>query len=71
MSFFALAQIIISLILIVLIILQERSGGASGIFGTGEGGFYQTRRGLEKGMFIATIILVLAFATLSLLKLVQ
>jgi len=71
MSFFALAQIIISLILIVLIILQERSGGASGIFGAGEGGFYQTRRGLEKVMFIATIILVVAFAALSLLNLVQ
>jgi len=48
-------QIIISIILIVSILLQERSGGLSGIFGGQGGEFYQTRRGLERIMFISTI----------------
>jgi protein translocase SecG subunit len=63
-------QIIISIILIVLILLQERSGGLSGIFGGQGGEFYQTRRGLERIMFISTIVLVAAFIALSLLNLV-
>lgn len=63
----AVAQIIVSILLIVLILLQERSSGLSGILGSGgEGGFYQTRRGLEKAIFWATIVLVVAFASLAL-----
>lgn len=67
----AIAQIIVSIVLIVLILLQERSSGLSGVFGGGSvGGYYQTRRGLEKAIFAATIILAVAFAGLALLNLV-
>lgn len=68
--FLSIAQITISIVLIVLILLQERGGGTSGIFGGGEGGYYQARRGLERGIFIATVIGVVLFAGLSLLNLV-
>jgi protein translocase SecG subunit len=61
-------QIIVSVALIVLILLQERSAGLSGIFG-GEGGFYQTRRGLEKAVFLATVSLTIAFVVLAVLQL--
>ena len=61
-------QILISAALIVLILLQERSAGLSGIFG-GEGGFYQTRRGLEKTIFRSTIVLTIAFVALAILNL--
>ncbi len=71
MTFLSLLQLIISVGLIVLILLQERSSGASGIFGGGEGGFYQTRRGLEKTIFIATIIHLAVFVALSLLNLLH
>lgn len=61
-------QIAVSVALIALILLQGRSVGLSGIFG-GEGGFYQTRRGLERIIFFATIVLVIAFLALAVLQL--
>ena len=64
-------QIIISVALIVLILLQERSAGLSGVFGGGDGGaFYQTRRGLEKVIFRSTIVLTLAFIALTVFQLI-
>jgi len=66
---FSVAQIIISIILIVLILLQERSSGLSGIFGGSESSYYQTRRGFEKIIFIATVVLTAIFAILSLINL--
>lgn len=69
MNYLSVAQIIISIVVIILILLQERSSGLSGVFGGSEGGAYQTRRGFEKIIFIATIVLVIAFAALSLLNL--
>jgi preprotein translocase subunit SecG len=64
-------HIVVSLALIVLILLQERSGGLSGILG-GEGStFYHTRRGLEKAIFRGTIILALLFVALSIYQLVR
>lgn len=66
----SIAQIIISMVLIILILLQERSSGLSGVFGGGESSYYQSRRGMEKIIFWATIVLVIAFGLLSLLNLV-
>ena len=65
----SIIQIIVSVALIVLILLQERSAGLSGIFG-GEGGFYQTRRGLEKFVFYGTIVFVIVFVGLATLQLI-
>ncbi len=71
MNLITIAQVLVSLILIVLILLQERGAGASGLFGSSEAGFYQTRRGVEKTIYIATIVLVVIFALLSILNLVK
>ena len=49
-------QIVIAVLLIGTIILQQRGGGLSATFG-GEGGVYHTRRGVEKIIFQATIVL--------------
>ena len=67
---FSLLQIIVAVLLIILILLQERSSGLSGILGGSESVSYQTRRGLEKFIFYGTIILAILFIGLSLLKLV-
>ena len=66
MSFYlSLAQIIISILLIIAILLQSRGSGLSGVFGGG-GEIYQTKRGAEKVIFITTIILSAAFFGLAL-----
>ncbi|MBI4992347.1 MAG: preprotein translocase subunit SecG [Candidatus Harrisonbacteria bacterium] len=66
-----IAQVTVSILLIVLILLQERSSGLSGVFGgESEGSFYHTRRGLEKLIFWGTILLSTAFAALALLDLI-
>lgn len=63
-------QSVVSIALIILILLQERSSGLSGIFG-GEGGtFYHTRRGLEKIIFVSTIVFAGIFVALAVLQLV-
>ena len=55
-----IAQLIISLLLVGSILMQQRGGGLSGVFG-GDGSVYRTRRGVEKGIFIATIVLATLF----------
>jgi protein translocase SecG subunit len=62
-------QIVISLIVIGLVLIQERSSGLSGVFGGGSGTPYYTRRGVEKGVFYATIVATIVFAGLALANL--
>lgn len=62
-------QIISAILLIIAILLQGRGAGVSGIFG-GEGTVYQTRRGVEKFLFILTIILSIIFLGTALLNVV-
>jgi protein translocase SecG subunit len=66
----SIAQLVSAVILIVLIMLQERSSGLSGVFGGGsQDSSYQTRRGLERGIFWATVVMAIIFAGLSALSL--
>ncbi len=64
-----IVQIIVSILLVILILLQERSAGLSGIFGGETGGVYQTRRGLERVIFYGTIVLAALFVILAVIKL--
>ncbi|MEK7195605.1 MAG: preprotein translocase subunit SecG [Patescibacteria group bacterium] len=66
----AIIQIIVGVILVVLIILQERSAGLSGLMGGDSIGFYQTRRGLEKIVFVSTIVFTVIFVGLAVYQLV-
>ncbi len=68
MTIMEIAQIIVSALLIAAILLQQRGGGLSGVFG-GEGSVYSTRRGIEKNIFTATIILAALFIIISVLRL--
>ena len=64
-----IAQIIVSVALIVVVLLQAKGGGLSTMFG-GEGSVYRTRRGLEKTLFQFTIVLAVLFGLISLLSVV-
>jgi len=62
-------QIAIAILIITLILLQERSSGMSGLFGGDSGGFYQARRGMERTMFYLTIVLCVAFVGIAVYQL--
>ena len=57
---FTTIQIISAVLLITAILLQQRGVGLGSAFG-GEGAIYRTKRGIEKGIFIATIIFAILF----------
>lgn len=67
-SLLNIIQVIVSLFLIVVILLQRRGAGLSTAFGGSGGGFY-TRRGFERTLFIASIVLGILFLLLALLQL--
>jgi protein translocase SecG subunit len=62
-------QIAVSVILIILILFQQRGTALGSAFGQ-EGGFYSTRRGFQQKLFVATLILGFTFIALSILNLV-
>ena len=66
---FAIIQTIISVLLVVTIILQQRGSEAGIAFGGG-GESFRSKRGLEKFLFYSTIILSVLFAANSILTLV-
>ena len=57
-------QIIVSLTLIFVILLQARGPGFGGALG-GSSSFFRTRRGAEKTLFQLTIVLVVIFILMS------
>ncbi len=61
-----IAQIIFSVILILLILIQSKGQGLSSTV-AGSIGFYRSRRGLEKTVFIFTIVFGILLVANSLL----
>lgn len=68
-DFLPLAQIVVAVILMALILLQQRGTALGSAFGQ-EGGFYATRRGLQKKIFWGTVVLGVLFITLALANLI-
>jgi protein translocase SecG subunit len=66
----AIFQIILAVVIVGLILLQERSSGMSGLLGGDGGGIYQARRGFESIIFYATIACSALFVVLALYSLV-
>lgn len=72
MNIITVLQLIAAVAVITLILLQQRSSGAGGLFGGGDGGgFYQQRRGMERTLFIATIVAVAILTILSVLNFIK
>ena len=64
-----IGQVLASVILIGLILLQQRGTALGSAFGGESGGFYMKRRGLEKKILISTIIISIIFVALSIVNL--
>lgn len=69
MNIFAFIQIILSALIIVSVLLQQRGSEAGIAFGGG-GESFRSKRGLEKFLFYTTIVLAILFAANSILTLV-
>ena len=60
-----IALIITSVALIISVILQSKGAGLGGLAGGDTGGVFTARRGVEKTLFRATIVLSVIFFTLA------
>jgi preprotein translocase subunit SecG len=60
-------QIVISVALIAAILFQVKGGGLGGIFGQSDSVF-RTKRGIERWLFMGTIVLVIIFVALSIIS---
>lgn len=60
-----IVQITIAILLMLAILLQNRGVGLSGVFG-GSGNIFRTKRGIEKKIFVLTIVLSVLFFLISL-----
>lgn len=61
----SIAQVVLAVLLVASILLQARGTGLGASFG-GEGNVYRTKRGVEKRLFQATIVIAILFFGVSL-----
>jgi len=62
-------QLSSAIILIIAVLLQRRGAGLGSAFG-GQGNVYRTKRGMEKYLFVLTIILAVIFLSISLVNII-
>ncbi len=67
-TYFSIAQIVLSIALILVILFQVRCGVLGGIFGQASTVF-RTKRGVEKTLFRFTIVLAVLFIIISIVML--
>ena len=66
-TYLAIAQLLVAIALIVVILFQLHGGGMGGIFGQPDS-VYRTRRGIEKSLFILTIVLAVVFVIVAIIS---
>lgn len=59
-NFLQYALIVISILITISVLLQNQGSGLGSAFG-GETSFYRTKRGVERFLFVGTIVLSVAF----------
>lgn len=67
-TFIDLAQIVLAITLIVLVLLQAKGNSASAFFNREAATTYRTRRGVERTILQATVIIAVIFCVLSLIN---
>jgi protein translocase SecG subunit len=68
-NFIVITQIIVAILLMISILMQGRGSGLSGVFG-GTSAVYRTKRGIEKFLNIASIVLFILFVGLAIASLI-
>lgn len=68
-TYLNIAQIVISLLLMLIILTQAKGAGFNGTF-SADSSIFRTRRGVEKTLFQTTIALVVIFVVVSILSVV-
>ena len=63
-----LAQVVLALTLVVLVLLQGKGNSASAFFNREAATTYRTRRGVERTLLQATIVIAIIFSLLSLIN---
>lgn len=63
-----IAQIVVSVALVLACLLQVKGGGLGGIFGQADS-VYRTKRGVEKTLFQFTVALAVLFVIVSVISL--
>ena len=69
-SYLDIAQIILSVALIIAIILQSKSAGLGGLSGADTGGVFRARRGVERTLFFITIGLAATFFVVAIVNVI-
>ena len=59
-NIFLIIQVVISILLTILILVQNKDGGLSAVMGGGQS-FQATKRGTEKVIYNVTIVLAVLF----------
>jgi preprotein translocase subunit SecG len=68
-TYLNVAQLVLSIALVLVILFQVRGGGLGGIFGQPDTVF-RTKRGIERTLFQLTVAIVILFVIISILSLV-
>ncbi len=66
-TYINIANLVVSIALVMIILLQVKGGGLGGIFGSPDS-VYRTKRGLEKTLFQLTVALTVLFIAISLVS---
>lgn len=69
MTVLQISQIVITIVVIVLVVLQSKGMGLSSMV-SGSFGYYRSRRGAEKVIFILTVLGIIGFALNSVLLMI-
>lgn len=61
-----ISEIVIGVLIVISILLQQQGSGLGSMFGGGGGESYRSKRGAEKFLFNATVILIILFVSVGL-----
>ncbi len=70
MNGFTIIQMILAVLIVITVILQSRGSSGGMAFG-GSGESYRAKKGIEKLLFYATIVLAASFAAVSIISLIS